>query len=76
MYKGTKNNWDCQVFPRLFSHKNTTQTKRNGSRWLPFLYSHLWGTGTHTQPCRNKSKKFWRKYLEYCPSCCIFAMSI
>ena len=26
------------------------QTRRNGSqRWLPFLYSHLWGTGTHTQ---------------------------
>jgi len=24
--------------------------RRNGSqRWLPFLYSHLWGTGTHTQ---------------------------
>ena len=30
----------------------------------------------NSQPCRNKSKKFWRKYLEYCPSCCIFAMSI
>ena len=29
----------------------------------------------NSQPCRNKSKKFWRKYLEYCPIRCIFAMS-
>ena len=26
------------------SLEETVQTRRNGSRWLPFLYSHLWGT--------------------------------
>ena len=27
-------------------------------------------------PVATNPKKFWRKYLEYCPIRCIFAMSI
>ena len=37
-----------KLSPRFTLHP--AQTRRNGSRdELPFLYSHLWGTGTHTQ---------------------------
>ena len=31
-------------FPDFFLTKSTAHKRRNGSRWLPFLYSHFWGT--------------------------------